>query len=147
MGRPNASDDEILDAARSARVLEFTDRMSAGLDTPVGERGGALSRGQVQRIALARAFLKDAPLVLLDEPTAGLDPDNERMVMAAIGLLTAGRTLLMATHRLATLKEADRILVMAEGRIVEAGTFSELAALGGAFDRFVRENRGAVDHG
>ncbi|WP_373500242.1 thiol reductant ABC exporter subunit CydD, partial [Desulfococcus sp.] len=147
MGRPNASDDEILDAARSARVLEFTDRMPAGLDTPVGERGGALSRGQVQRIALARAFLKDAPLVLLDEPTAGLDPDNERMVMAAIGLLTAGRTLLMATHRLATLKEADRILVMAEGRIVEAGTFSELAALGGAFDRFVRENRGAVDHG
>lgn len=145
MGRPEATDGEIAEAARAAGVLEFTERMPAGLDTPVGERGHGLSRGQVQRIALARAFLKKAPLVLLDEPTAGLDRENERLVMEAVGLLTRGRTLLMATHRLATLKEADRILVMAEGRIVETGTHAELTALGGAFDRFVTEQSAGAD--
>lgn len=147
MGRPEASDDEIEAAARAARVLEFTDRMPAGLETPVGERGHGLSRGQVQRIALARAFLKDAPLVLLDEPTAGLDRENEGLVMEGIGLLTRGRTLLMATHRLATLEEADRILVLAEGRIVETGTYAELTARGGAFDRFAREHAAEAEHG
>lgn len=146
MGRPGASDAEIRQAARAARVLEFTDRMPSGLDTKVGERGTGLSRGQAQRVALARAFLKDAPIVLLDEPTAGLDRDNEQKVMAALAELTAGRTLLMATHRLATLEDADRILVMAGGRIVEAGTYTGLTSLGGAFDRFVRETRGAADH-
>ena len=146
MGRPDASDADVLRAARATQVLEFTDRMPSGLDTKVGERGAGLSRGQAQRIALARAFLKDAPIVLLDEPTAGLDPDNERRVINALKGLTAGRTFLMATHRLATLEDADRILVMDRGRIVEAGTYAALTALGGAFDRFVRETRGVVDH-
>lgn len=147
MGRAAASDSDIRQAARAARVLEFTDRMPSGLDTKVGERGAGLSRGQAQRVALARAFLKDAPIVLLDEPTAGLDRDNEHKVMAALAELTEGRTLLMATHRLATLENVDQILVMAEGRIVERGSYRELTALSGAFGRFVRETRGAVVHG
>ncbi len=146
MGRPGASDDDVFAAAHAARVTEFTDRMPRGLDTNVGERGAGLSRGQVQRVALARAFLKNAPVILLDEPTAGLDRGNEQKIMAALAGLTEGRTLLMATHRLAALENVDRILVMAEGRIVEAGTYDRLTALGGVFDRFVRETTGASDH-
>ncbi len=145
MGRPDASMEKVLAAAHAARVLEFADRMPAGLDTAVGERGAGLSRGQAQRVALARAFLKEAPLILMDEPTAGLDRNNEAMVMAAMERLAEGRTLLMATHRLATLESADRILVMAQGRIVEAGAYAELAALEGDFSRFIREHHGRHD--
>jgi len=140
LGRPGASDVEIREAAEAARVLEFTDRMPSGLDTPVGERGAGLSMGQIQRIALARAILKDAPVWVLDEPTAGLDPDNEHKVMTTLDRLTEGRTLLMATHRLATLKTVDHIFVMAGGRIVERGTYAALTASNGLFEQFVREN-------
>jgi len=126
MGRPEASASRIEAAARAARVLEFTEKLPDGLATLIGEQGYGLSRGQAQRVALARAFVKDAPLWLLDEPTARLDRENEALIMAAIKDLTAGRTVLLLTHRLQGLQWADRILVMAEGRIVERGTGSEL---------------------
>jgi ATP-binding cassette subfamily C protein CydD len=133
LGRPGAGEAEVEAAALAARVSEFADELDAGLDTPVGEEGRELSRGQAQRVALARAFLKDAPVLLLDEPTAGLDRENERLVMEALSRLGTGRTVLVATHRLQGLQAVDRILVMDRGRIVESGTFAELASGSGRF--------------
>jgi ABC-type multidrug transport system fused ATPase/permease subunit len=133
LGRPGAGDADVEEAARAARVTDFADELPLGLDTPVGEEGRDLSRGQAQRVALARAFLKDAPVLLLDEPTAGLDRENERLVMEALSRLGAGRTVLMATHRLEGLQGMDRIWVMDRGRIVESGTFAELASGSGRF--------------
>ncbi|UCF92943.1 MAG: cysteine/glutathione ABC transporter permease/ATP-binding protein CydD [Desulfobacterales bacterium] len=138
LGRPEASDSAIEHAARSARVLDFCRHLPEGMETPVGEQGLGLSRGQAQRVALARAFLKDAPVLLLDEPAAGLDAANEQLVMTALAELAQGRTLLLLTHRLAHLERADRILVLAEGRIVEQGTYSELIEAGGRFYRLVQ---------
>jgi len=135
LAKPRAGDDEIRQAARAARVLEFCIHLPAGLETRVGEQGLGLSRGQAQRVALARAFLKNAPLLLLDEPTAGLDAHNERLVLEALEDLKKQRTVLMLAHRLAGIEKADRILVMAEGRIVEQGSYRELMAARGAFFR------------
>jgi ATP-binding cassette subfamily C protein CydD len=135
LGRPDASDADVVEAAQSARVLDFTQTLSQGLDTVVGERGYGLSRGQAQRIALARAFLKKAPVLLLDEPTAGLDVENEFLVLEALDKLSAGRTVLIVTHRMADVEKADRILVVSGGRIVEQGTFGALMAAGGVFQR------------
>lgn len=137
LGRPEASDIQIEQAAGKARVLDFARLLPAGLDAPVGEHGFGLSRGQAQRVALARAFLKDAPLLLLDEPTAGLDADNEALIIDALKSLSRGRTVLMLTHRLTNIKQADRILVMGKGRIIEQGTYAELTAAGGRFHRMV----------
>jgi ATP-binding cassette subfamily C protein CydD len=137
LGRPAASDIQIEQAAGRARVLDFARLLPGGLDAPVGEHGFGLSRGQAQRVALARAFLKDAPLLLLDEPTAGLDADNEALIIDALKSLSRGRTVLMLTHRLTNIKQADRILVMGEGRIIEQGTYAELTAAGGRFHRMV----------
>jgi ABC-type multidrug transport system fused ATPase/permease subunit len=106
--------------------------MPLGLDTPVGEQGRELSRGQAQRVALARAFLKDAPLLLLDEPTAGLDAKNEHLVIDALKELTIGKTVLLVTHRLYNIENIDRILVMADGQIIEQGTYQNLLASTGA---------------
>ena len=140
MGRPGATDTEIRRAARFARVLEFSETLPEGLDTRVGERGYGLSKGQAQRIALARAFLKNAPVLLLDEPTANLDTENEHLVMSALAELSRGRAVLTLTHRLANIEASDRILVMSRGEIVEQGTFSELAAAGGAFHRLMNRS-------
>jgi len=133
MGRPAAGGEEILAAAKAAGVLDFTDRLPQGLDTPVGEQGVGLSRGQAQRVALGRVFLKNAPVLLLDEPCAGLDAETERLVTGAIESLRAGRTVLTVTHRLADIHRADRILVIEEGRIIEAGNPADLMAAGGPF--------------
>ncbi len=133
LGRPDASDDTIEEAARNAGVLDFCRHLPAGLETVVGERGLGLSRGQAQRVALARAFLKDAPILLLDEPTAGLDAENEALVIEALKALAAGRTLLMLTHRLNNISRTDRILVLKNGKIVEQGTYAELMVAGGVF--------------
>ncbi len=133
MGRPEASASAIDAAARAARVLEFTTKLPDGLDTKVGELGQGLSRGQSQRVALARVFLKDTRLLLMDEPTAGLDADNERLVMEAISAFSCGRTLLLLTHRLTGLEKMDRILVMTGGKIVQSGNWSELERAEGAF--------------
>ncbi len=142
LGRASATDAEVESAARSARVLEFCRHLPRGLDTPVGEQGFGLSRGQAQRVALARAFLKDAPLLLLDEPTAGLDTENEQLVLTAIKDLSRGRTVLTVTHRLENLRRADQILVLEGGRIAEKGSFEELTAAGGAFYRFSAQSAG-----
>ena len=137
LGNPKASDAQIQQAARNARVLDFARQLPEGLDTLVGERGVGLSRGQAQRVALARAFLKDAPLLLLDEPASGLDAANEALVIQAIKALAQGRTVLMVTHRLTNIRQADRILVLADGCIVEQGTYADLIAVGGIFRRLV----------
>jgi ABC-type multidrug transport system fused ATPase/permease subunit len=144
LGRPAAVAAELESAARAARVLEFCRHLPAGLDTPVGEKGFGLSRGQAQRVALARAFLKDAPLLLLDEPTAGLDAENEQLVLTALDDLSRGRTVLTITHRLENLRRADHIVVLESGRIVEKGIYKELLASGGAFYRLATQGAGEM---
>jgi ATP-binding cassette subfamily C protein CydD len=138
LGRPHASDKQITQAARNAKVLDFSMQLPEGLDTQVGERGFGLSRGQAQRVALARAFLKDAPILLLDEPTSGLDVENEALVIRALSELSQGRTVLMLTHRLTNIRQADRILVLENGCIVEQGKYAELMAAGGNFYRLAK---------
>jgi ATP-binding cassette subfamily C protein CydD len=135
LGRPRATADQIEQAAGNARVLDFTRDLPDGLDTRVTEQGAGISRGQAQRVALARAFLKDAPILLLDEPAAGLDAENEALVMAALTRLSQGRTVLLLTHRLTNIKHADRILVLENGCIAEQGSYMELMAGGGIFHR------------
>jgi ATP-binding cassette subfamily C protein CydD len=135
MGKPQASDKQIEQAARNAKVLDFSMHLPEGLDTLVGEGGFGLSRGQAQRVALARAFLKDAPILLLDEPTSGLDVENDALVIRTLNELSRGRTVLMLTHRLTNIKQADRILVLENGSLVEQGKYLELMGIGGIFHR------------
>jgi ATP-binding cassette subfamily B protein len=132
-GRPGATDEQIRDAARRAQADEFINRLPGGYDNPVGERGGHLSVGQRQRLGIARAFLKDAPILLLDEPTSALDPTTEAAIMETIKDLMHGRTTLIVTHRLATIHGVDRIVVLEHGRMVEQGTGPELVAQGGVY--------------
>lgn len=132
-GRPDATDDEIREAAHRAQADDFITHLPAGYDSPVGERGGHLSVGQRQRIGIARAFLKNAPILLLDEPTSALDPTTEAAIMETIKDLMQGRTTLIVTHRLATIHGVDRIVVLEHGRIVEQGTGAELLAKNGVY--------------
>ena len=132
-GRPEAIDDEIIDAAKRAQADEFIQQLPNGYGSTVGERGGQLSVGQRQRIGIARAFLKNAPVLLLDEPTSALDPATEAAIMETIKELMRGRTTLIATHRLATIHDVDRIVVIERGRIVEQGRGTELLARGGVY--------------
>ena len=147
MGQPEADEQAIVAAARAAHVLAFAERMPGGLDMPVGEKGARLSRGQAQRVALARAFLANAPLLLLDEPTAGLDAANERLVVAAIDALSQGRTVVMVTHRMANLAEANRVIVLADGRIAEDGRYDDLMAVRGALFNLQHLNAEVPPHG
>ena len=132
-GRPDATEEEIIDAARRAQADDFIRQLPNGYASPVGERGGHLSVGQRQRIGIARAFLKNAPILLLDEPTSALDPTTESAIMDTIKELMRGRTTLIATHRLATIHGVDQIVVLEHGRIVEKGPGPELIACGGAY--------------
>ncbi|MBK1693745.1 thiol reductant ABC exporter subunit CydD [Chromatium weissei] len=141
LGAPNASFAAVCEAARQARIDSFINSLPAGYDTPIGERGAGLSGGQIQRIALARAFLRDAPLVILDEPTANLDFESERLVQESIDALAQGRTLLVIAHRLATVRRANQILVLDQGQIVEQGTHATLAAAGGRYARMIAADR------
>ena len=134
-GRPGASRAEIVKAAEAAAANEFISLLPKGYDTPLGEGGANLSGGQRQRISLARAFLKDAPILLLDEPTSALDAESEAKVQEALKRLTAGRTTLVIAHRLSTVKNADLIAVMDKGKIVETGTHDELLKKNGAYAR------------
>ncbi len=135
-GRPGASDAEIEAAAEAALVTEFSSRLKRGLDARVGENGRRFSGGQRQRIAIARALLRDAQILLLDEATASLDNQSERIVRAAIDRLTLGRTTLLVSHRLSSIASADRVLVIDGGKIVEQGRHDDLLALNGTYARF-----------
>ena len=146
LGRPQAGDDAVTEAARAARVTEFSRRLPDGLDTRIGEMAVNLSRGQAQRVALARAFLKNAPLLLLDEPTSGLDLQSERLVLEALRALCRHRTVLMVSHRLASIRAADRVLVLAGGVIAEQGRFDALMAARGSLYAMVSRMERFHDH-
>ncbi|MAC80572.1 MAG: ABC transporter [Rhodobacteraceae bacterium] len=137
-GRPDATDAEVEAAAKAAAAHDFIAALPQGYDSYVGERGVMLSGGQKQRIAIARAILRDAPVLLLDEATSALDAESERLVQDAVDRLSEGRTMLVIAHRLATVKKADRIVVMEDGRIVAQGTHDALVGQGGLYARLAR---------
>ena len=136
-GRPDATHEQVVAAARAACCHDFIMSLPDGYDTVLGEGGGSLSGGEKQRISIARAMLKDAPIVILDEATASVDPENEAELQAAISALTRGKTLIMIAHRLNTVRNADQILVLSGGHIVQRGTHQELMAQGGLYADFV----------
>lgn len=137
-GNPDATDDEIVEAAKKARCHDFIMDLSEGYDTMVGEGGSRLSGGEKQRVSIARAILKDAPIIILDEATASVDPENERDIQSAIGALTVGKTIITIAHRIATIEHADQIIVMDEGRIAQKGTHQVLMQEDGIYRRFVQ---------
>lgn len=137
-GRQNASRAEIEAAARAANALDFISQLPEGFETMIGENGARLSGGQRQRLAIARALLKDAPILILDEATSALDSESERAVQGALETLMQGRTTLVIAHRLSTVEHADRIVVLAQGRIVEIGAHAELLAANGVYSSLYR---------
>ncbi|MFI7134065.1 ABC transporter ATP-binding protein [Nonomuraea sp. NPDC050153] len=144
LARPDATADQLEAAARAAQAHDFISALPDGYDTVVGERGLKLSGGERQRIAIARALLKDAPILVLDEATSSVDAANEAAIQHALDTLSGGRTTLMIAHRLSTVQAADRVIVMADGRIQEAGPPSELLAGQGAYARLVAAQNGAA---
>ena len=141
LGKRGASDEEVRAAAHAANCEEFVRRLPKGYDTPIGENGARLSGGERQRISIARALLKDAPIVLLDEATASLDVENETKVQEALSRLLAGKTVLVIAHRMRTVEAADKIVVLADGKVAEQGSPSELMAKRGLFYRMVELQR------
>jgi subfamily B ATP-binding cassette protein MsbA len=134
-GQPDVPMARIISAAQAALAHDFIGRLPHGYDTLIGERGARLSGGERQRLAIARALLKDAPILILDEATSSLDTESEAAVQAALGNLMHGRTVLVIAHRLSTVRSADRIAVMEDGYITELGSHEELLALGGTYNR------------
>jgi ATP-binding cassette, subfamily B, bacterial len=147
-GRPQATVDEVMAAARAAQCDEFVRKLPLGYETIVGERGVKLSGGQRQRVGIARAFLKDAPIVILDEATSALDTESEMKVQQALVELMKERTVIAVAHRLSTLVNFERILVIVDGQVVEEGTAAQLRACRGVFDKLWRlQTEGVVVEG
>jgi ATP-binding cassette subfamily C protein CydD len=144
LAKPNANDSELFAALEFANIENFVRSLPQGLDTPTGERGAALSGGQVQRIALARAYLKNAPILLLDEPTANLDPEIEEEISAKIFELMKNKTVITIAHRLKTIENSDKIVVLQNGEIAELGTHEELLRKGGVYATLLNYYAGAV---
>lgn len=145
MGKPGATQAEVDRAARRANLKTWIDSLPDGYETPVGEMGSKISGGQRQRLAIARALLKDSPVLILDEATSNLDVETEREVNAAIRELQSGRTTLTIAHRLSTVQNADRILVLEQGRVVEQGRHAQLLAKGGVYARIFELQQDEVD--
>ena len=135
-GKPDATEEEMIAAAKKARCHDFIQALPQGYDTIIGEGGGTLSGGEKQSISIARAILKDAPIIILDEATASIDPENEHLIQQAISELTCGKTIITIAHRLATIQQADQILVVADGRIAQAGTHAALMQEEGLYRHF-----------
>ena len=138
IGKENATDEEVLAAAKKAFCDEFVSRLPDGYETVLGENGGTLSGGERQRISIARAILKDAPVIILDEATASLDPENEVFVQQAIANLSENKTVIMIAHRLRTITGADQIFVLEQGRVKESGTHAELLEQKGLYNKLFR---------
>ena len=132
-GRPDATPDQILEATRLANAHDFIEKMPHGYDTMVGERGLTLSGGQRQRLGIARAIIRNSPILILDEPTAALDAESEKLVIEALERLMKGRTVITIAHRLSTIRDAHKIIVLKAGVVAEQGTHQELLALGGTY--------------
>jgi subfamily B ATP-binding cassette protein MsbA len=134
-GMPHVSDEEVKGALEAAFAADFVASMPEGIDTVIGERGTRLSGGQRQRLSIARALLKDSPILILDEATSSLDTESEHLVQKALENLVRGRTTLIIAHRISTVRDADRIIVISGGRIVESGRHNELINMGGEYSR------------
>jgi ABC-type multidrug transport system fused ATPase/permease subunit len=138
LARPEATESELLRACEQAGLLEFVTTLPQGFETLIGERGARLSGGQAQRLALARAFLRDAPFLLLDEPTSSLDPGLEAELRQSVQKLIQGRSALVIAHRLSTVYQAGQIIVLQAGRVMETGRHADLIAQNGLYARLVR---------
>ena len=145
--RPDATQDEIVAAAKAANIHNDIMQMPEGYDTPVGERGMRLSGGQKQRLAIARAILRKAPIIILDEATASVDVETEQQIQKAIAGIAGRRTIVAIAHRLSTIRNADRILVIENGKVTESGTHDELVRLGGSYARMNEIQTAAVSSG
>ena len=138
-GNPDASHEQIVEAAKKAQCHDFIVSLPEGYNTKVGEGGSTLSGGEKQRISIARAILKDAPIIILDEATSSVDPENEHELLAAIEQLTKGKTLISIAHRLSTVKNADQIVVISDGKVAQKGTHAELISQDGIYSRFWKQ--------
>ena len=143
-GQPDAPMEQVIAAAKKARCHDFIRKLPQGYKTVIGEAGGTLSGGERQRLSIARAMMKDAPIIILDEATANVDPENEQELMEAIDALTREKTIILIAHRLKTVRHADQILVVDQGRIVQRGTHAELLSQPGLYRRFLVTREQAV---
>lgn len=144
LNRKPPTDEEIIEACKKARCHDFIMSLKDGYDTVISEGGNSLSGGEKQRISIARAILKDAPVIILDEATANIDPENEELIIEAFNELTKDKTIIMIAHRLKTVVNADQIIVIDNGRIVESGTHKELLTKNGIYSRFVNDRKEAI---
>jgi ABC-type multidrug transport system fused ATPase/permease subunit len=144
-GRPDATIEQVIEAARAAGAHDFISALPNGYDTLIGERGAKVSGGERQRISIARAFLRDAPLLILDEPTSAIDSRTERVILDALDRLMIGRTTFIIAHRLSTIRKADVILVLENGQIKERGSETELLRLNGIYKKLHAFQRGAEE--
>lgn len=145
IGNMAATEEQVMAAAKAAYCDEFVMRLSDGYQTVLGENGSTLSGGERQRISIARALLKDAPIILLDEATASLDPENEVLIQRAIARLVEGKTVIMIAHRLRTVVDADQIFVLENGKLVERGTHDELIAHKGLYEKLYHIQQESLD--